>query len=440
MTELRLSGLALVVILGSLGLPWARSHGQDGSPREAANDEELKEQIDDAVKALREGRHDDAASRFKLIRLASRSLESRAAGRSIERTCTYNLACAYSLARKTKEALDAFEEALGLGFDDWALIATDEDLDHIRGEARFKEAIAGARKRPAPVGGGEHPKSEPGADKSDRSRRKLGKPTFACTFVDGKAEEEIYSFSPDASAEKAVKEIVDRSGLAQNFVVQAASVDNAQAVIYGDQRYILYSQEFMLRLKGATGTNWSVYSVLAHEVGHHLQGHTIKAGGSRPDIELQADQFSGFILRMMGASREEAKKAMETLSPEQGSATHPGRSARIAAIINGWLKADAQLQGTSGQTQVPDSQAPGRGETTATPVPQSCPHQVQCAHVTPCVHRTNCTHAIPCQHWAMTPVGPQPAHQYDTIHPFDVMHPGDAQHQFDLAHPQGCPR
>ena len=28
---------------------------------------------------------------------------------------------------------------------------------------------------------------------------------------------------------------------------------------------------------------------VAHEIGHHLQGHTIQRGGSRPPIELEAD-------------------------------------------------------------------------------------------------------------------------------------------------------
>ena len=37
-------------------------------------------------------------------------------------------------------------------------------------------------------------------------------------------------------------------------------------------------------------------TLLAHEVGHHLNGHTIHRGGSTPELELEADEFAGFIL------------------------------------------------------------------------------------------------------------------------------------------------
>ncbi len=81
---------------------------------------------------------------------------------------------------------------------------------------------------------------------------------------------------------------------------------------------------------------WASLSILAHEVGHHLNGHSLIPGGSRPSLELQADKFSGFILAKIGASLEEAQSAINAIVSENGSTTHPGKSARLAAIANGW--------------------------------------------------------------------------------------------------------
>ena len=108
-------------------------------------------------------------------------------------------------------------------------------------------------------------------------------------------------FSETASASPIVKEILDAAGLAPNFIVQPANVPNAAASARSGQRYIEYNPSFLSQLRSGAQTNWAVYSVLAHEIGHHLQGHTIQAGGSRPAIELEADEYSGFVLARLGA-------------------------------------------------------------------------------------------------------------------------------------------
>lgn len=82
---------------------------------------------------------------------------------------------------------------------------------------------------------------------------------------------------------------------------------------------------------------------MAHEIGHHLSGHTLDGLGSRPKKELEADRFSGFILQKMGATLDQATATVNTFS-EEGSRTHPGRSARVAAVTNGW-KAGKDMEG-----------------------------------------------------------------------------------------------
>ena len=78
---------------------------------------------------------------------------------------------------------------------------------------------------------------------------------------------------------------------------------------------------------------------MAHEVGHHLNGHTLSDVGSRPKRELEADYYSGFILQRLGANLDDARVAMLKLGSDSGSRTHPARHDRLAAIGNGWMKA-----------------------------------------------------------------------------------------------------
>ena len=166
----------------------------------------------------------------------------------------------------------------------------------------------------------------------------------SCCYVSKLDPEiKIYSFENDADARLAVKRIMAYSGLEPNFLITAANVPNAAAVIQKDKRLILYSQEFMERIKSQAKTDWAAYAIMAHEIGHHLQGHTLTKEGSRPRLELQADKYSGYVLGLMGASLDEAISALKTLSPGPGSETHPSRSARLAAGTNGWKKAQETL-------------------------------------------------------------------------------------------------
>ena len=148
-----------------------------------------------------------------------------------------------------------------------------------------------------------------------------------------------YSFKSDTEAENALKSIMRHTGLPTNFLLVAADVDNAGAAIYQNKRYILYNQRFMEEVKAKTKSKFGSLSILAHEIGHHLSGHTLLEADARPTLELEADRFSGFILAKMGANLEEACIAMEILGSNASSKTHPSKRTRIAAIVNGWKEA-----------------------------------------------------------------------------------------------------
>ena len=153
------------------------------------------------------------------------------------------------------------------------------------------------------------------------------------------------SFTTAAQGRQIAERILDAVGLNANFEIQPANIENAAAVVYGGKRYVLYNPTFINNLIKTTGTDWAAISVLAHEIGHHLNGHTVTATGSQPDKELEADEFSGFVLRKMGATLAQAQAAMKTLATQRATYTHPAQYDRLAAIEQGWNHADDLLAG-----------------------------------------------------------------------------------------------
>ena len=87
--------------------------------------------------------------------------------------------------------------------------------------------------------------------------------------------------------------------------------------------------------------------MLAHEVGHHLNGHTIRRSGSKPRLELEADEFAGFVLYKLGATLEQSQEVMKYIAGAKPSKTHPARDARMIAIYKGWSKAAQNAENIS---------------------------------------------------------------------------------------------
>ncbi len=59
---------------------------------------------------------------------------------------------------------------------------------------------------------------------------------------------------------------------------------------------IEYNPMFMAMVMDSSCSNWSAISILAHEIAHHLLGHTLDPTNVRPGDELACDRYSGFIL------------------------------------------------------------------------------------------------------------------------------------------------
>lgn len=149
-------------------------------------------------------------------------------------------------------------------------------------------------------------------------------------------------------AEDLIRDIMDAVDLETTFEVRAARIPNAAATTIKGKRYILYNPAFIAKLHEVTGSNrWAPISILAHEIGHHVFGHTLKPGGNPLQTELEADAFSGFVLRRMGASLQDAQLAVRLASGKHATTTHPGRYDRLDAIASGWDKAEEEITGNA---------------------------------------------------------------------------------------------
>lgn len=163
-----------------------------------------------------------------------------------------------------------------------------------------------------------------------------------CSYYGENLSHEIKMYPASEHAKKVINGIISVIGLRPNFEIREANVPNAAAVVLNGKRFILYNAEFMDDINTASGTYWAGISILAHEIGHHLNGHTLDRKGSRPDTELEADEFSGFVLNKMGASLIEAQAAMAVAASQRASHTHPAKADRLQSIATGWNTANGQ--------------------------------------------------------------------------------------------------
>jgi hypothetical protein len=171
--------------------------------------------------------------------------------------------------------------------------------------------------------------------------------TFACNYFGRNVLPQdicpqMQGFVSDSHAEKVIGQFAQKMGqINSKFkVMQCGNTDNCFATVIEGQPYIIYDRDFLNRVEETTQTDWAAVSILAHEIGHHANFHTIDGTGSRPEKEMEADYFSGFWLHEMGASLEQSEEAIKHFQGEFVTTTHPPRSQRLMAIENGWRAAD----------------------------------------------------------------------------------------------------
>lgn len=146
------------------------------------------------------------------------------------------------------------------------------------------------------------------------------------------------TFKASSDAQKTVEEICRKIGASSNaFVIEAANVKNAEALILEGKRYIHYNPLYINSIQKESQSYWSMIFVLAHEIGHHVNGHTLDNSDfkQRRSEELDGDKFGGCALQHSGASLRDLEKAVSILSVS-GDDLHPPQSVRMLSAIQGW--------------------------------------------------------------------------------------------------------
>ncbi|MCB0532529.1 MAG: hypothetical protein KDD14_10060 [Saprospiraceae bacterium] len=171
----------------------------------------------------------------------------------------------------------------------------------------------------------------------------------SCSFGSEGPQTEYYTFEASEEALRIVSDIVNSVGLTQNFTIRSADCKNALATVHDLQRYILYDTTFLENFNAISKNQWGAYFVLAHEIGHHLNGHdfSIQDRLQRWKQELEADRFAGNVLFRLGATLEETTAGFRAFSLEQETAMHPAQQIRLEAVSDGWKKA-SEISTSSG--------------------------------------------------------------------------------------------
>jgi hypothetical protein len=163
--------------------------------------------------------------------------------------------------------------------------------------------------------------------------------SYRGTAINDEELKNVFLFSSDARTQNSIAAIMKVVGIMNKFEVKASDMPYAAAVVSKGKRIIYYNQSDLHLLENKLSNKYAPLSILAHEIGHHVEGHTLSNGGSQPSLEIEADRFSGHVLARMGATLEQACAAINEVCEEKSSTTHPGKRTRLAALTNGWMEA-----------------------------------------------------------------------------------------------------
>ncbi len=153
------------------------------------------------------------------------------------------------------------------------------------------------------------------------------------------------NYEKDIVIENIIQEITTAVGLQPNFVSKNfVNFNNCAAININGFRYIIYDDIFLNDISKNGNKKAIVTSILAHEIGHHLQGHTTNNTNFKDSKfnELEADKFSGYISAKLGYTIDDAISFINAINSDENSLTHPPKRERINAVRIGfelWEKA-----------------------------------------------------------------------------------------------------
>ncbi|MBL7796567.1 MAG: hypothetical protein JNJ90_08705 [Saprospiraceae bacterium] len=158
-----------------------------------------------------------------------------------------------------------------------------------------------------------------------------------CNFSGTAIDEELYRFPEEAKADSLIRRIAAHGNSEINFEWVQTNVENAAAVFDNGKRYLLYSLDFLEK-----SSDLEKVAVLAHEIGHHVIGHTFDPA-NRQTEEIEADEFMGFILYLFGFPKAET----EAFLTKSASASGIPPDLRRAAVDVGYVRGERTTEVSS---------------------------------------------------------------------------------------------
>lgn len=185
-------------------------------------------------------------------------------------------------------------------------------------------------------------------------------------------------FSDNEYAFRKIQALMNKTGLPMNFTVcKEKNINNAYAKMEPNGiRSIVYDDVFLRNLNSSS-LEIETLTILAHEIGHHLSGHTlpiydeefksyniycdknsisynvVKCQEEEAKIlrfyrvrELEADRFAGYIMFKYGASLEKINKVYNKLIKEENDdfSDHPSLNKRLSAVKAGYDLAEQKTK------------------------------------------------------------------------------------------------
>ena len=164
-----------------------------------------------------------------------------------------------------------------------------------------------------------------------------------CVYSGKTMDTELYRFPDNEKVTQMVKEIRQLSEVENNFEVVQTNVENVSAVMDKGKRYLLYSLDFIEK-----ASSIDIYGALAHEIGHHANGHTFDENRRKIE-ETEADVFMGFILSKKGFSQLQITGFLNKMPFSYNIANKE----RINNVYIGFNKADISIQINTNDNSLP---------------------------------------------------------------------------------------
>ena len=155
-----------------------------------------------------------------------------------------------------------------------------------------------------------------------------------CSWAGGQVGQGLYPPKPAALYSL---QLVSNALSVGSIPIYEGNVPNAAATVLNGAPAIVYNTQFFAWMY-SQGGDWATTSIIAHELGHHLNFDSTWYGQFLHPWtrELRADYVSGFAMARLGASLEQATSALRAQFSYLGTPSHPDSPKRIDALAAGW--------------------------------------------------------------------------------------------------------